>query len=491
MSASTRKTPRTRPSPRRRRALRTAGAAVVAAAAAALAPRAGLAGEPGAAAPARASDPLVVHEWGTFTCVQGSDGVALEGLSREEEHLPGFVYDRAQIRDCPLREKGWKGLETPATGVTQKMETPVVYFHSASERRVRLRVDFVKGLLTQWYPVSDLLGPPEGALGSRPIDVATIDRSFLEWDVTVLPKSADPAAPAPVPGEVPSVAADDPWQFAREVDASWLRTAPRKAPEREGPVEAERYLFYRGLGAFPTALRATMPDDDSIRVRNEGAHVLTGAVAFEIRGDRGRIALVDPVPARAAEETTDASVRVALPPSDHWGSAADVAEKLGSIVHGRLVGLGLRSDEARAMVRTWSRSWFRSEGVRILWFVPRPQVDAILPMSIDPAPDELVRVLVGRTELIPPRTAEEDRLAVIDTAADDPERARRGMDVLARRDRFLEPHLRNVVAEADRRAQRGAPLPGDDVARSRASGWLKKLAMERASVPARETPFVR
>src|SRR6187399_1578592 len=72
-----------------------------------------------------APDKLVVHEWGTFTSVQGSDGIGLEGLQHEEEALPGFVYSRSKVRECPLRKQGYKGLEMPATHVTQKMETPV------------------------------------------------------------------------------------------------------------------------------------------------------------------------------------------------------------------------------------------------------------------------------------------------------------------------------------------------------------------------------
>src|SRR5262245_49090479 len=128
---------------RTRRLMLTAAALTAGAAAT------GLAGDGPDCAPA---DRFVVHEWGTFTSVQGSEGIALEGLTREEEALPRFVYDRTKIRDCPLRAKGWKGLEVPAEHVTQKMETPVLYFHSAAQRRVRVRVDFVRGLISQWYP---------------------------------------------------------------------------------------------------------------------------------------------------------------------------------------------------------------------------------------------------------------------------------------------------------------------------------------------------
>src|SRR5215831_9798158 len=99
------------------------------------------------------------------------------------------------------------------------METPVIKFNSKTERRVRVRVDFVKGLLTQWYPVSDLLGPPEGKRDDGPLDLSKVERSFLQWDVDVIPRAKG------IEGIKP-VAADDPWGYAREVDAALLRTVP-------------------------------------------------------------------------------------------------------------------------------------------------------------------------------------------------------------------------------------------------------------------------
>lgn len=407
--------------------------------------------------------PFVVHEWGTFTSMHGASGAVLEGLSREEEALPAFVYDRAKIRDCPLRDKGWKGLEMPAEHVTRKMETPVIYFHSAEPRRVRARVDFVKGLLTQWYPVSDLLGPPEGGCDAAPLDLRKVERSFLEWEVDVLPKGGKGR-----PAQVPAVADGDPWAFAREVDASWVRTAPRKSPEREGPVEAERYLFYRGLGTFPLPLTARMWIDDAVVLHNSGDEPIDGAIVFEIRGERGRMTTTDPIAPGSA-------VKAILRDGEWWGPADDVARKLEALVHERLVKLGLFEDEAAAMVRTWARSWFRSEGLRALWFCPRKTVDAILPLAIDPAPDALVRVLVGRTEVIPPKEAEADFAALLDLASDVPEREIRGGAVLRSRGRFAEPHLRNVLGEIERRAEQKIARPDDEVVRKQAETWLGKI----------------
>jgi len=380
-----------------------------------------------------ADDTFVVHEWGTFTSIGGADGLVLEGLSREEEALPDFVYSRTAVRDCPLRDRGWKGLEVPADHVTQKMETPVLYFHSASARRVRVRVDFVRGLISEWYPVSDLLGPPEGSRTDGPLDISKVERSFLQWDVDVLPRDA------PAPAEVPETSVDDPWTYAREVDASWLRTRPRVGPDRAGPVEAERYLFYRGLGNFAMPLVATMDRDGEVVLRNSGPRPIETAVVFEIEGDRGRIQ-------ESGVVAPGATTRVSLGDGAAWGSVDDVERTLQALVARRLEAQGLHVDEARAMVRTWSRSWFRNEGTRALWFLPRADVDALLPLAIDPTPDTLVRVLVGRMEVIAPRVAAEVEAAIRNHGASDAVAAGASNARLERLGRFLEPHVRHVLA---------------------------------------------
>src|SRR5262245_34473318 len=41
----------------------------------------------------RPSPKYVAHEWGTFTSVQGGDGVLLDWRPLESSHLPKFVYD--------------------------------------------------------------------------------------------------------------------------------------------------------------------------------------------------------------------------------------------------------------------------------------------------------------------------------------------------------------------------------------------------------------
>jgi hypothetical protein len=132
----------------------------------------------------------------------------------------------------------------------------------------------------------------------------------------------------------------------------------------------------------------------------------------------------------------------------------EVVAGLKAAVSEALVAGGLYRDEAEAMVKTWSRAWFSSEGTRIIYSVPRPDVDALLPLTITPAPDETVRVLVGRIEFMTPETEAVVEAALRDRTSAEPVARVFAMNRLMKLDRFLEPHLRRVIAKTSDAAVR-------------------------------------
>jgi hypothetical protein len=101
-----------------------------------------------------------------------------------------------------------------------------------------------------------------------------------------------------------------------------------------------------------------------------------------------------------------------------------------------LVRQGLYQDEAHAMVETWKDSWFE-EGSRLIYIVPRPFIDKIVPLTIDPAPGQMVRVFVGRLEIVTPATATAVKTAI----------AHNDEETLNKYGRFLEPILETVKQE--------------------------------------------
>jgi hypothetical protein len=76
------------------------------------------------------------HEWGTFTSVQGTDGVLLQWRPLESSVLPKFVYNW-QHPGLNRQSGTLASLLTKESMVTlQRMETPVIYFYSAEPRTV-------------------------------------------------------------------------------------------------------------------------------------------------------------------------------------------------------------------------------------------------------------------------------------------------------------------------------------------------------------------
>ena len=89
----------------------------------------------------------MIHEWGTFLGMSGSDGTILDGMYHEEHALPSFVHARSRDQ-----------LRLPE--VFLKGETPVIYFYTQQPLSVRLGVRFPRGVWTQWYPQAARVLPP-------------------------------------------------------------------------------------------------------------------------------------------------------------------------------------------------------------------------------------------------------------------------------------------------------------------------------------------
>jgi hypothetical protein len=97
------------------------------------------------------------------------------------------------------------------------------------------------------------------------------------------------------------------------------------------------------------------------------------------------------------------------------------------------------------MVNTWRTSYFQTEGVRALFVLPRASTDALIPMTVTPAPKELVRVMVGRLELLTPERERAVEQAVRDLAAPDAAARGRAYEFLRGQGRYVEPILRRVL----------------------------------------------
>src|SRR2546426_8046537 len=103
---------------------------------------------------------LVIHEWGTFTCLQDEAGQAIGGINTDDEPAPDFVHDLSRLLLIESRKElppqFFKGAPSCHPDVTMRLETPVIYFHPPKSQRAPRTVDvdvrFRGGWLTQFYP---------------------------------------------------------------------------------------------------------------------------------------------------------------------------------------------------------------------------------------------------------------------------------------------------------------------------------------------------
>src|SRR5712691_8540332 len=320
--------------------------------------------------------PLIVHEWGTFTSIAGADGTAVEWLPLAgPADLPCFV----ETSRFNVKGSLWG---------TVRMETPVLYFYAARETTVNVHVRFRQGVITEWFPRA-AVAPGNGS------------ESTIAWrNVKVSPGAVE---------DFPVEHGASHYYSARRTDAAPLQSGSAK----------EKFLFYRGVGRFALPIAATVAGDGTVAVRNPGGQLTGDVILFE--NVRGRIAY----------EVRRASSGYAT--VDRRVADQEPALELESM----LLANGLYREEATAMIETWRDSWFE-EGTRLFYIVPRPAIETILPLEIDPMPAAVARVFVGRMELVTPARKQEVKDALLSNH----------LVTLGSYGRFLQAIGRRIVTES-------------------------------------------
>jgi hypothetical protein len=373
------------------------------------------------------SSELIVHEWGTFLGMSGSDGLSLDGMYHEEHALPAFVHSRSRDQ-----------LRLPA--VDLKGETPVIYFYTKVRQQVRVRVDFPLGVWTQWYPQVGGVNPPlvrDAEVPDHPRD------GRIYWQAEVIPTSA-----ADREVKMQATSSDALWNHARQVDAAYVKTSDGT----KGPAspEFEKFLFYRGLGEARLPLQLDSRQNGTLTLDREATLGQEVRQVYVIRVENGRGAYRFRPALRPGEQVSNVipSMAQALP-------LADFTRAIGDDLAARLTESGLYAKEARAMVNTWTTSYFQTDGIRVLFVMPQSWTDAFIPMTVLPEPKQIVRVMVGRLELL---TSEREKLAenaVHDLASDESNKRQQAFRFLHEQGRYVEPIVRRVLKTTNDDAVRG------------------------------------
>ena len=359
---------------------------------------------------------LVVHEWGTFTSLQDSQGKRQEGLYREEHGLPDFVNGRCKLASNWSRAHGMgqKCMDfTPLSGsslaVSQKMETPVIYFYSDEAQVVTVQVDFPRGIISQWYPDPISFTPKLKLEDPAPL------ASSMTWKLEVLLGERT----------LPGVSGfENIWRPSRQVTSNFIKVGDQN----------EKFIFYRGLGEFSLPLKIKSTDDGHFVIKNSSSEDIPAIFVLQIAANGlGTILPLGSLQGHSSSNFQDQDL----------ASSLSVASSDLNSFRQALTKAGLFEDEAIAMVNTWKESYFRKPGLRVLYVMPRAWVDSILPIHISPQPEQLARVMVGRIEVMSARE-EASLLAEFHTRAESGAVGVLSTGTMTRLGILAEPKLRRL-----------------------------------------------
>src|SRR5262249_47018951 len=93
--------------------------------------------------------------------------------------------------------------------------------------------------------------------------------------------------------------------------------------------------------------------------------------------------------------------------------------------------------------------WFEEDGLRVLYILPRAWTDEIIPLKLEPAPQELVRVMVGRAEIISRELEQQLSTKITKTQTGDHAAANEITSKLRKLGRFAEPAVQLATRQFD------------------------------------------
>lgn len=312
-----------------------------------------------------AGDGLVVHEWGVFTIAQDTTWGAARTASEVASNPPPFVHTWSGVVGQAI--ENWKN--EPVI-----IFKPVIYFYSKIKRALALSVGVPFGRPAVWWPPATEIGPMPN-LPSRQEQMVTAppeppkaeeikpEKGFLKWtDLAIDPTGKNTKV----------VAEDHWWHTARETDSATVSVNG----------ESDKFLFYDALTPVHNFLKIQWTEE-AAEIRNADRIEIGPLVAVRVREGKTKTAWLDRI---AAGDT--ASLTPTEPDPREFAK--------------RLQRSGLFGKEADGMAKIWEGEFFRTDGFRVIYWMPAPRIESLLPLTIEPAPAKLVRILLVHVESLAP-----------------------------------------------------------------------------------------
>jgi hypothetical protein len=329
---------------------------------------------------------FLIHEWGVWRI---HDDMELANADRRTQwnELPDFVYGQTTTRDFP---RHW---EARATFVYK----PVLFLHAPSALTVDVRVDFPTGVPAVWWP-------------------ATANPAYVGGELSVVPKKPVRSLEWKVFLKQPLRLEQGVPEYHKLPKRHWMQTLREvkcddvfvSVGEHNRTFEREKFIYYDGLLPRMSALTIQI-DKDKVSLKNQEKFTVFDVWVIDNRD--------------AAKSRVGRLPRLEAGTGQDVECSALVAEEAAKTLTAQLNAAGLNEDEAAALTRIWTGDFFASAGLSLFYRLPQEQYDRLLPLTVKPGPEKIVRV--GLVQQIPFDNELADRIAKLVKQLDDDNFAKR------------------------------------------------------------------
>jgi hypothetical protein len=168
--------------------------------------------------------------------------------------------------------------------------------------------------------------------------------------------------------------------------------------------EHEKFVYYDGLGQAEKWAHISV-DRDAVAVSNQAPFPLLDLTVVDTRKpDKPRVARILRLDARSENKAIDFIA----------GDPRTLSDTGVKHLTSELKDAGLQEDEANSLAVLWKTDFFETEGLTLFYRLPQAEYDRLLPLTVKPRPEKVVRVGLVLHPHCEPDFAEKIRALVTD-----------------------------------------------------------------------------
>jgi len=289
----------------------------------------------------KSDDGFVVHEWGVTH-------VRANGMAMPEVKLPAFVYSAPKMENFPRHKK------------------PILYFYCKGEKKVSVSIQLKAGRAMAWYPQFDLTAKKKNSKDKK---MPVIVRQTLQWNnVTLNAKAGD---------NLPKVENKHWWADCRKVPSSYVHVGK----------ESEKFIFYDADNIVVPQLKHEGTKEikpPKHEINNKENYDVKDFFVMDLSGDNSYFSYTRII--KSGEQLVISSTS----PAAKKTLLDDMKVKFKSALAKR----GLYAGEIKSFMACWEKDIFEKKGCRVVYFMPEKEWEAKAPLTIEPKPDKIKRVMV-------------------------------------------------------------------------------------------------